>query len=246
MTNKMIKGIMTAWVLLAGYACSKVDNYAAPNAAFQGNIIDSVTGQNLLTETSGAEIELLQTSWVANPDPYYIPSKQDGSFQDARIFSGAYSVIPTQGAFWPIADTLKTQINGTFSKNFTVVPYLEIINFEDSVNADSLVMTCNLMCPEPNGLPEVLEIWPFVNSTPFVGSGSSIPNYTISDNSNPSYNLAAINSNWNATIAATTYRLVVHGLLPGRTYYARLGVRVNDSYKKYNFSPIVTVTMAGK
>ena len=246
MTNKMIKGIMTAWVLLAGYACSKVDNYAAPNAAFQGNIIDSVTGQNLLTETSGAEIELLQTSWVANPDPYYIPSKQDGSFQDARIFSGAYSVIPTQGAFWPIADTLKTQINGTFSKNFTVVPYLEIINFEDSVNADSLVMTCNLMCPEPNGLPEVLEIWPFVNSTPFVGSASGIPNYTISDNSNPSYNLAAINSNWNATIAATTYRLVVHGLLPGRTYYARLGVRVNDSYKKYNFSPIVTVTMAGK
>ena len=246
MMNKMIKGIMTTWVLLAGYACSKVDNYAAPNAAFQGNIIDSVTGQNLLTETGGAEIELLQTSWVANPDPYYIPSKQDGSYQDTRIFSGTYSVIPTQGAFWPIADTLKTQINGTFSKNFTVVPYLEIINFQDSVNADSLVMTCNLMCPEPNGLPEVLEIWPFVNSTPFVGSGSSIPNYTISDNTNPSYNLAAINSNWDSAIAATTYRLVVHGLLPGRTYYVRLGVRVNDSYKKYDFSPIDSVTMAAK
>ena len=245
MMNKMIKGLMTASVLLAVHACSKVDNYPGPNAAYQGNIIDSVTGQSLLTETSGAEIELLQTSWVANPDPYYIPSKQDGSFQDTRIFSGTYSVIPTQGAFWPIADTLKTQINGIMNQNFTVVPYLEIINFEDSVNADSLVMTCNLMCPEPNGLPEVLEIWPFVNSTPFVGSASSIPNYTISDNTNPSYNLAAINSNWNATIAATTYRLVVHGLLPGRTYYARLGVRVNDSYKKYNFSPIVAVTTAG-
>ena len=88
MMNKMIKGIMTASVLLAGFGCSKVDNYAAPNAAFQGNIIDSVTGQNLLTETAGAEIELLQTSWVANPDPYYIPSKQDGSYQDTRIFSG--------------------------------------------------------------------------------------------------------------------------------------------------------------
>jgi Protein of unknown function (DUF3823) N-terminal domain/Domain of unknown function (DUF3823_C) len=246
MMNKMIIGIMTASVLLAGYGCSKVDNYAAPNATFQGNIIDSVTGQNLLTETGGAEIELLQTSWVANPDPYYIPSKQDGSFQDTRIYSGSYSVIPTQGAFWPIADTLKTPIKGAITQNFTVVPYLEITNLQDSVNADSLVMTCNLMCPEPNGLPEVLEIWPFVNSTPFVGSGSSIPNYTISDNTNPSYNLATINSNWNATIAATTYRLVVHGLLPGRTYYARLGVRVNDSYKKYDFSPIVTFTTASK
>jgi Domain of unknown function (DUF3823_C) len=37
-----------------------------------------------------------------------------------------------------------------------------------------------------------------------------------------------------------------YGLLPGHTYYARLGVRVNDSYKKYDFSPIVTVTTAGK
>ena len=246
MMNKMIIGIMTASVLLTGYACSKVDNYASPNAAFQGNIIDSVTGQNLLTETGGAEIELLQTSWVANPDPYYIPSKQDGSYQDSRIFSGTYSVIPTQGAFWPITDTLKTQVGGIINQNFTVVPYLEIINHQDAVNADSLVMTCNLMCPEPNGLPEVLEIWPFVNSTPFVGSGSSIPNYTISDNTNPSYNLAAINSNWDSTIAATTYRIVVHGLLPGQTYYARLGVRVNDSYKKYDFSPIATVTTAGK
>lgn len=245
MMNKMIIGIMTASVLLTGYACSKVDNYAAPNATFQGNIIDSVTGQNLLTETAGAEIELLQTSWVANPDPYYIPSKQDGSFQDTRIYSGSYSVIPTQGAFWPIADTLKTPIKGAITQNFTVVPYLEITNLQDSVNADSLVMTCQLVAPYTNNLPEVLEIWPFVNSTPFVGSGSSIPNYTISDNTNPSYNLAAINSNWNATIAATTYRVVVHGLLPGRTYYVRLGVRVNDSYKKYDFSPIDSVTTAG-
>jgi hypothetical protein len=245
MMNKIIKGIMTASVLLAGYACSKVDNYSAPNATFQGNIIDSVTGQNILTETGGAEIQLLQTSWVANPDPYNIPSKQDGSFQDTRIFSGSYSVIPTQGAFWP-TDTLKTQVNGTISHNFTVVPYLEILNFKDSLSADSLVMTCNLMAPRTDGLPEVLEIWPFVNSTPFVGSGSSISNYTISDNTNPSYNLAAINSNWNATIAATTYRVVVHGLLSGRTYYARLGVRVNDSYKKYDLSPIDSVTTPAK
>ena len=246
MMNKMIKGIMTASVLLAGYACSKVDNYAGPTATYQGNIIDSATGQNLLTETSGAEIEMLQTSYNANPDPYYIPAKQDGSFQDTRIFSGTYSVIPTQGAFWPIADTLKTQINGAISQNFTVVPYLEIINFKDSVNADSVVMTCNLTCPEPNGLPEVLEIWPFVNNTPMVGSGSCIPNFTISDNTNPSYNLATIDANWSAAIAATNYRLVVHGLVAGYTYYVRLGVRVNDSYKKYDFSPIAEVTMPAK
>lgn len=246
MMNKIIKGIMTASVLLAGYACSKVDNYAAPNASFQGNIIDSVTGQNILTETSGAEIEMLQTSWVANPAPYYIPSKQDGSFEDARIFSGTYGIIPTQGAFWPIADTLSTAINGTTKHDFTVVPYLEITNFKDSIYPDSLVMTCNLMAPRTVGLPEILEVWPFVNNTPFVGSGSSISNFTISDNSNPSYNLAPINSNWDPSMASTTYRVVVKGLVPGYTYYFRLGVRVNDSYKKFNLSPIDSATIPSK
>ena len=241
--NKIINAIIAALVLLGSYSCTKVDNYSSPNATFQGAVIDSVTGTNLLTETGGVQIELKQINWTANPDPYYIPSQPNGSFQDTRIFSGQYSVIPTQGAFWP-TDSTVTTINGTTNLNITVVPYLEITNFTDTLNADSLVMTCQLMAPRTDNLPEVLEIWPFVNTTPFVGSGAYITNYTISDNTNIAYNLAAINSNWNATIGSTTYRLVVHGLLAGRTYYARLGVRVNDSYKKYNFSEVVTVTTA--
>jgi hypothetical protein len=238
--NKIIKGFTLVLILLTGYACSKVDNYASPNAAFQGNIIDSVTGQNLLTETGGAELELKQLSWSSTPDPYYIPAKPDGSFQDTRLFSGNYSVLPTQGAFWP-TDSVVTNIKGASTMNFTVVPYLEITNFTDSLNADSLVMTCQLTAPRTNGLPQILEVWPFVNTTEFVGSGAYITNYTISDYSNPSYNLYPINSNWTPAVGTTTYRLVVHGLLPGRTYYARLGVRVNDSYKKFNFSPVVAV-----
>ncbi|TDW96915.1 DUF3823 domain-containing protein [Dinghuibacter silviterrae] len=240
-----MKNFLIAALVLAAYSCAKTDNYAAPNSTYQGNLIDSVTGKNLLTETGGASLMLKQLSWSGTPDPYYIPTKPDGSFEDTRIYSGQYSVLPTQGAFWP-TDSVVTQIGGSTSQNFTVVPYLEITHFTDTLSADSLVMTCQLMAPRQNGLPEILEIWPFVNSTEFVGSGAFITNFTISDPSNGSYNLAAINSNWNATIAATTYRLVVHGLIAGRTYFARLGVRVNDSYRKYNFSPIVEVDVPTK
>jgi hypothetical protein len=241
--NNIKNGIIAAAILFVGYSCTKADNYAGPNAAFEGNIIDSITGKNLLSETGGFQIELKQLNWSATPDPYYISSKPDGSFEDTRIFSGHYSVIPTQGAFWPVDSILK-DISGTTTQNFTVAPYLEIVNFTDSLNADSLVMTCQLMAPRTNGLPQILEIWPFVNTTSFVGSGAYISNYTISDNTNSNYNLANISSNWNAAIASTTYRLVVHGLLAGRTYYARLGVRVNDGYKKYNYSAVVAVTTA--
>ncbi len=229
-------------LLLIGISCTKVDNYPGPDSAFQGNIIDSVTGKNLITESQGLNIELKQLSWSDNPDPYYIPAKDDGSFQDTRIFSGHYSVIPTQGPFWP-TDSIVTDIKGTTTQNFTVVPYLEVNNFKSVQSGDSLVMTCQLSAPRTDGLPQILEVWPFVNNTPFVGSGAYISQYTISDQNSPSYNLANINSTWNSGIATTTYKVVVHGLLNGRTYYARVGVRVNDSYKKYNLSEVVSIVM---
>jgi hypothetical protein len=151
-------------------------------------------------------------------------------------------VIPIQGPFWP-TDSIVTDIKGATTHNFTVVPYLEITSFTHVQAGDSLVMTCQLSAPRTVGLPQILEVWPFVNNTPYVGSGAYISQYTISDHNSPSYNLADINSTWNNGIATTTYKVVVHGLLNGRTYYARVGVRVNDSYKKYNLSEVVSIVM---
>jgi hypothetical protein len=237
MNKLLINGIIGAGFLLLGFSCTKSDNYTAPDAAFQGNIIDSVTGKNLVTETGGVQIQLKQLSWSDNPTPYYIPSKPDGSFEDTRIFSGHYSVIPTQGAFWPV-DSLVKDINGTTSQNFTVVPYLEIANVTHVQNADSLVMTFQLQAPRTNGLPQIIDATEFVNNTPFVGGGAFIQSFF-----NQSSATVSINSNWNNTIKATTYRTVVHNLQPGWTYYARIGVRLNDSYKKYDLSDIVQVVM---
>ena len=240
MNKLFIKGIIGAAFLFLGSSCTKTDNLAGPDSAFQGNIIDSVTGKNLVTETGGVQIELKQLSWSANPDPYYIPSKPDGTFEDTRIFSGHYSVIPTQGAFWPVDSILK-DIKGATSQNFTVVPYLEITNVTHTQNADSLVMTFQLQAPRTNGLPQIIDATEFVNNTPFVGGGAFIQSFF-----NQSSATVSINSNWSSAIGATTYRTVVHNLQPGWTYYARVGVRLNDSYKKYDLSDIVQVAMPTK
>ena len=233
--NKLI--IAFLGFLLFGVACTKTDNYSAPDSAFQGNIIDSVTGKNWVTETGGVQIMLKQLSWSNNPTPYYIPSKPDGTFEDTRIFSGHYSVIPTQGAFWPVDSSL-TDIKGTTSQNFTVVPYLEITNVTHVLDADSLTMTFQLQAPRTNGLPQIIDATEFVNNTPFVGSNAFIQSFY----NEPSATVS-INSNWSSAIAATTYRTVVHNLQPGWTYYARVGVRLNDSYKKYDLSDTVRVVM---
>ena len=238
--NKIKNGIIAASILFAGYSCTKVDNYAAPNSTFQGNIIDSITGKNLLTETSGFQIELKQLSWSSTPDPYYISAKPDGSFEDTRIFSGHYSVIPTQGAFWPVDSILK-DIKGATSQNFTVVPYLEITNVTHTQDADSLVMTFQLQAPRTNGLPQIIDATEFVSNTPFVGGGAFIQSFY-----NQSSATVKINSNWSSAIGTTTYRTVVHNLQTGWTYYARIGVRVNDSYKKYDLSDVVQVAIPTK
>src|SRR5690242_4581360 len=113
-----MKRLYIAALVLLGTACTKTDNYPGPDSAFQGNIIDSVTGKNLLTETGGVQIELRQISWTANPSPYDIPSKPDGTFEDTRIFSGHYNIIPTKGAFWPIADSTLMDIKGNTTHDF--------------------------------------------------------------------------------------------------------------------------------
>jgi hypothetical protein len=73
-----------------------------------------------------------------------------------------------------------------------------------------------------------------VNVDDYVGSGATISQYT-----DP--NKIDINSNWSDLIAQTTYEVKVPDLKQGRTFYARVGVRVNDSYKQFNYSEIITV-----
>jgi hypothetical protein len=118
------------------------------------------------------------------------------------------------------------------------VPYLEITNVTHTQDADSLVMTFQLQAPRTDGLPQIIDATEFVNNSKLVGGGAFISQFKDESSST-----VTINSNWSSAIAATTYRTVVHNLQPGWTYYARIGARVNDSYKQYNLSDIVQVVI---
>lgn len=225
-------------ILFAGLlmlaSCSKTDNLPGPDAAFKGNLIDVTNGKkNLLTETGGAQIKLEELSWSETPTPQYIPSKSDGSFEDTKLFSGHYRVTPTNGAFWPV-EGIEMDIKGSVSHDFELTPYLKITNFTHALSGDTLIMHFNLEAPVTAGLPSLIDIKPFVNVDDYVGSGATISQYT-----DP--NKVEINSNWSDEIAAKLYEVRVPNLKSGRTFYARAGVRVNDSYKQFNYSEIIEV-----
>ncbi|WP_291909009.1 DUF3823 domain-containing protein [Chitinophaga sp. CB10] len=232
--KRLINGLLVAAMCCMATSCSKKDNYAGPDATFSGNLINSVTGKNLLTETGGFQVQLEELSWSSTPAPYNIPAKPDGSFRDTRIFSGHYRVVPRNGAFWPV-DTVELDIAGNTTKDFTVTPYLEIKNFSWKLNGTTLQMTFNLFAPKAAGLPKVLDVQPFVNNTPFVGSGATI--YDVYTGPN----ILGINASYSDDMAKTSYTVTVPNLLSGRTFYARVGVRVDDSNKKFNYSEIVRV-----
>jgi hypothetical protein len=230
--KKIINGLLIALILVAGFSCTKVDNLPGPNAGFKGRIIDKTTSANLLTETSGMQIKLEELSYSATPDPQYIPSKQDGTFEDDKLFKGHYRVTPYGGAFWPV-DGVELDINGTTSHDFEVTPYLAIKNLTSSLSGTTLTLTFNMVAPIPDGLPQIIDVKPFVNDTQFVGSGANINNYS-------DVNKITLNSNY-SDVVGKTYTLTIPSLKSGRTFYARVGVRVNDSFKQYNYSDIIEV-----
>jgi hypothetical protein len=229
--KKLISRILMGVAILASSACTKIDNYPGPNASFQGNLISS-TGGNLLTSGGSSQIWMQQIGWTA---PQTIPSKFDGTFEDTQLFSGSYKVVPTGGAFWPVYDTVTVNLTKGTKHDFTVTPYLVIKNFTATLNGTTLTLTYDIDAPVVAGLPTIKDTQPYVNTTSLVGAGASIQVFSDA-------NGVTINKDFiDMTAADKSRTLTVPNLIPGRTFFVRVGVRLSDSYNSSNFSDIIEI-----
>ncbi len=223
-------------------SCMKTDNYPEPDATFSGNVTDSVTGKPFLTGQGEAHIRIWEVSYKENPTPQDIPVKQDGSFNDTKLFSATYDMQPYGGAFWPTQRQSAIALHTSLQKDFKVVPYLYVVDVNSQLVDTTLFLTCRLKAPVTENLPRVLDIRPFVSLTQFVGAGSRIDEYALDK-----YKID-VNNNWWDGVGdmttgegTTTYNLPALPLKPGRTFYVRIGVRVEDTYRQYNYSDIVKI-----
>ncbi|MCR8560693.1 DUF3823 domain-containing protein [Mucilaginibacter sp. BJC16-A38] len=229
--KKLISIILAGMAILAISACTKTDNYDGPNASFQGNII-STAGGNLPTSSGSTQIKLQQIGWTS---PQTIPSKFDGTFEDTKLFKGGYRVIPTGGAFWPIYDTITVNIAQGTKHDFTVTPYIVIKNFTATLTGTTLNLTYDIDAPIVAGLPTIKDTQPYVNTTKLVGAGASIRDFS-------DVNAVTINKDFIDMSASEKSRtLTVPNLIPGRTFFVRVGVRLSDSYNSSNFSDIIEI-----
>ena len=240
---KKISFIVLGMVLIGLSSCYKKDNYDAPNAGVHGNVIDSYTGKPLLASQNDWQIRIWERSWTAGTvNNQTIPIKQDGSYNNSKLFAGTYDMLPYGGPFWPITDTVKNVVLGggkSGTQDFTVTPYLQLIDFETSLQGTNLTLKVRLKAPIRAGLPNLVDVKPFLSLTNFVGESNYI--------NIPEYNDTRIqlNKSWiDAYGDVESSPLLTIGPLPvksGYTYNVRVGANVNDANRKYNYSEIKQV-----
>lgn len=227
--------------LLAFSSCFKKDNYAAPDAQIHGNIIDFYTKQPLLTSQADWSIRTWEKSWKESvAQPRDLPVKQNGTYNNSKQFAGSYDMLPYGGPFWPIADTAKgVAFNGSAQQDFTVTPYLQVVELTTSVSGTNLTLTCRLKAPKRVGLPNIVEVKPYLSLTEFVGESNYI---NIAEYNNTR---KQINQSWLTYFGdVETSPVITIGPLPvksGYTYNVRIGANVNDAFRKYNYSEIKEV-----
>ena len=240
---KKIAYIFLGIMLTGSSSCYKKDNWAAPDARIYGNIIDSYTGKPLLSSQGDWSIRIWERSWTESvPVNQELPVKQDGTYNNNKMFTGTYDMLPYGGPFWPV-DTVKNVVfsgNGT-NQDFTVTPYLQVIDFEASVEGTNLIMKCRLKAPKRDGLPNLVEVMPFLSLTDFVGESNYI---NIGDYTNKKIGInASWLDKWGDVETSGVYQFDPIPVKAGYTYNVRIGANVNDANRKYNYSEIKQIVV---
>ena len=194
--KKIIYFLAVSFIMLAGTSCQKFDNYEEPQETLRGAILDKETGSPFLTETgnNGVRIKLMEYSWSDNPTPYYFTVKQDGTFNNTKIFKGYYNIVP-EGAFVPLVlkksngevisdESVSMDIKGTVDLNFKVEPFLRVEYIgEPVIDGNKITVKAKISrgTTHPDYQQAVSDVYLFINgSSPYVGSNNFDDRYWTS------------------------------------------------------------------
>jgi len=248
---KKILYLLFGIALLSLSSCWGIDNWNAPDSRLYGKIIDSYTGENLMTSQNEFKIRIWERSFtekvVVHQD---LAVMQDGSYNHTKMFAGTFDMVPYDGPFWTVTDTIKNVVlTKETEQNFTVTPFLQILEFKQRLDGLNLYLSCRLKAPIRAGLPNLREIKPFLSLTTFCGQGTN----SFIDISQYNDRRIQINRSWAAEQTANgldpnsdTSKIYEIGPLPvksGYTYHVRIGANVSTGGNRYNYSPIVKISI---
>lgn len=231
-------------LVTVSFSNCETDNYDGPEASIKGKILVG-NGNMLQTEQGGGnmKLKLEELSWAANDStvaiiPSYLSVKQDGSFNNSKIFSGEYRITPIEGPFYPYDEEGEiVNVSGNTEINFVVTPYLTVewvtepyLTVDSFIEAD-VRFTRNVK--EGLTAPDLNDARLYISTTQYCGNN----NY---DSQMVAAPLTIENSQEGETIHLKTARAVKYA---GTSYYVRAGVNCQDVYKNYNYTDIKMVVV---
>jgi len=261
---KKILFLVLGATLLSLSSCFEIDNWDAPNCTWSGTVTDSYTGQPLASSQNDWQMRIWERSWTgheegatANQD---LRIKQDGTYENTKLFAGTYDFLPYNGPFWPV-DTVKgLELKKKLQFDYEVTPYLQIMDHSvelyqnkgiDSVRVKfkvraPLLKNLNPTTGDSIDLPRLYEArvyFSFLEHYCGGGSNSSLgtPQYVDNVRVRPANNTA---NQWAALLDANNTTPEYSFGAPvrkGYTYYIRSGAAVDDPYRKPSYSDIVKI-----
>jgi hypothetical protein len=233
----MIRKYIILFLFIAGMlgACSKIDNYQAPDGDIYGKITDNVTNEGIQSEQpNGFNIKLFEKGRLLN-SPITFSGKPDGTYENALIFQNEYKVLPVEGPFFDITDTAVVQVGQRTEVNFSVTPFLTVTNVTVTPAAGQVTVTYGISRTKVGGKINYRKT--FVSTIPTV---NNTYNTSVKSTSTSSITDAAL-------LATASFTDVVTGLTSGKTYWVRVGVLAAgsgyNSLNRYNYSKVFQVTI---
>lgn len=214
------------------YSCEK-DNLDGPDATFAGELRDRKTGELIQQEVSdGSRVYFIEQGWGDNPPVQNMVIKKDGTFYNGMIFSGNYRIIMNRGNYVPL-DTLDMTLKpGKNYQIFEVNPYLRIIEPEIFIADRKVIARFRL---EQVTSSKVYRISLFAHSHIDVSNKLNIVNRTEELNRSITdgelFELSINLDNYSST------------LIPGKSYYFRIGAQSHGNETKYNYSASIKLTL---
>ncbi len=236
--------IIAATALISFASCMGIDNFDAPDAKVSGKLIDVTTGQPMLLDHGTTHIRIWEKSYSLNPTPQDLVVKEDGTYNNSKLFAGTYDMLPHDGAFWPCDTTYNVPIGKKGKvQDFEVTPYLHVIDFEakviQSAKSDSIRFSCRLQAPVPENMPQIMVIRPMLSLNKHCGAGNHIDYYwTDTYRINLRSAWAKIGDAEGNSDRVFTIDVPVK---KGYTYWCRMGVQLNNTFQSWNYSEVKKV-----
>lgn len=232
--------LFIACAALAFTSC-KVDNYDAPDAQVFGTILDSKTGEPVCNNINqGSSIHVIEHGYE-NPSNQYWLIKNTGEYRNNFVFSNTYTVSFENGNFFPVEAKDYEIKKGENHIDFTVTPYLRIVDPKIVKSGNTVTATFHLEAGDPSRVNTVSEIQLFAYTDMHV---SNTIHYNLSGGTDQAGLGEEVDPSKTYTLTIDVSGNKSSFKYTDKNYYFRIGAHASGEgfgEIRWNFSPLETI-----